>query len=205
MSRKAAQVPFTEDDLVSGELRGAPRTRRWLTVTVVTVSLVVVGAVAYLAVFAPDHYAQFHAERAAGSTQAVVGDGVTVTPGEGWVSQPRVTDLLNWSPLPPLRDWAVLTGAETGVQLRSPDHELTVELSIDHGEGPRAALWLGDGTVRTETLASGAQLQHVDGEHEMRAIVTLGAREVRVTAHTEGDLAAYRPALSALLESLNAS
>lgn len=222
MTRRPKPIPFTTEDLVTGELRRAPRARRWLTTTVVIVLCVLVAVVAYAVTFAPDHYATWRAERLSKGDTVAVSDGVTVTPGAGWVAQPRVTNLVEWPPLPPLRDWAVLTGAETGVNIVSPDHGLSIELSVRQDSEQRVDAWLGDieraddsetatGHVRIETLASGAELQHIDDVGELRAVVTLGETQVQVLARTAEPESAeassptiddYRPALSVLLESL---
>lgn len=229
MSRRPKPVPFTEADLVDGELRRAPRSRRWLTVTVVVVLLALVAAAAYAVTFAPDHYAKWQAERLSGDSAVEVGGGVQVVPEEGWVAQPRVTNLVEWPPLPPLRDWAVLTGAQTGVEVLSPDRGLSVELSHSTETDRSNSDWLNEtpaddsastgpgadggsaARVKTETLASGAQISHVDANREIRAIVTIGETNVRVLARLEAGAApgsgaahfdGYRPALSALLESV---
>lgn len=214
MTRRTTPVPLPEGDLATTELRAAPRSRRGVTITVVIVLLLLLAAAVYAVTYAPDHYAKWRAERLGAGATAEVGAGVAVVPGDGWVVQPRVTNLVEWPPLPPLRNWEVLTGTDTGIELLSPDRGLRVELFVDP-EKPEAAM------ARNEVLASGATLSHADAAGEIHAVVDLGDARVRVIARTTtaqppqagaqapkageptaDPIDAYRPALSAILESL---
>lgn len=214
----------TQSASTVGEARTAPRPRRRTSIVLVLVGVLVcvLAAAAYAVTLAPAHYAQAQAEQADGRAAVEVGGGVQVVPDRGWVVQPRVAHLVELPPLPPLRDWTVLTGAETGVELLSPDRGLSIELSAAAESDESDAAWLAEGgiaeggaqrpTVLAETLASGASLSHVDAAGEIRAIVGAGDAKVRVLArtvpaHEEGTgatdpISVYRPALSALLESL---
>lgn len=204
----------------------APHRRRWVKTTVVIALCLLLAAAVYAVTFAPGHFAQSRAERLDGVATADVGSGVQVVPGEGWVVQPRVTNMVEWPPLPPLHNVDVMLGAETGIELLSPDRGLSVELFAAAEPAESDADWLANvaqaesgakkPTVLKETLASGAGLSHADAPGEIRAVVTLGDERVRVLARTApagdagaskgeaGPINAYRPALSALLESLTA-
>lgn len=223
------------------ESRSGRRRRRGIMVAIVLASCVVVAAATYAVTFAPDHYAQWRAEPIDGVATAEVGAGVQVLPGKGWLVQPRVTDLVELPLLPPLRNPNVILGANTGLQLVSPDGGLSIELFAGDASAQRDAAWLADVAdherevrgadaaqlppVLTETLASGAGLDHADAPGEIRAVVTVGETRVRVLARAMGSpgdtsdadrvgtvnggatdpITVYRPALSELLESLTAS
>lgn len=207
--------------------------RRGTLVASVIAACALLAAAVYAVSFAPDHYAQWRAEPFDGVATAEVGAGVRVLPGAEWIAQPRVTELVELPLLPPLRNPNVILGAETGLELVSPDRKLSVELVVADASARSDAAWLVDeaggdtaasdtGTdsdtaqqrpLRTETLASGAELAHSDTPEEIRAVVTIGDTRVRVLARTTSGeasgseaapIAAYRPALSALLESLTA-
>ena len=184
----------------------SPRARSLRRLVIVAIVVGLLAAVTYLLTLAPDHYAASQAERLNGDTTVTVSGVARVVPGEGWIARPRVTDLVAWPPLPAVRDWRVLTGADTGVQLQSPDHGLRVELFADAAQasGESVTAWLGDagGDVLEETLASGARLRHVDGEQTIHAVVQLGEQQMRVAAYAADGIDAYRPALQALLASV---
>lgn len=198
------------------------RARRWITAVVLTLLLLVVAAIAYAVTFGPEQYARLQAETTDGTTPIAVGDTATVVAERDWVVQPLVRDLFEWPPLPPLKDWSVLLDEQTGVLLLSPDQRLRVEFDVLPGPSERAAsAWLreesrgiaqGDdaaegagepGAVRTETLASGLGLRHVDGGERIVAVVDTGGGMLTVRADAGGEpIDPYRPALSALLESI---
>lgn len=222
----ACEVDVAEVDGAVGAPHTTSHRRRWVRTTVVIALCLLLAAAAYAVTFAPGHYAQSRAEQLDGVATADVGSGVQVVPGDGWVAQPRVTNLVEWPPMPPLRNVNVMMGAETGIELLSPDRGLSIELFAAAEPVESDADWLANvasdagsdqkPTVLKETLASGAGLAHADAPGEIRAVVTLGDERVRVLARTapvddantrtgEADpINAYRPALSALLESLTA-
>jgi hypothetical protein len=198
------------------------RARRWVTAVVLTLLLLVVAAIAYAVTFGPEQYAKLQAETTDGARPVEVGDAVTVLPERDWVAQPLVRDLFEWPPLPPLKDWSVLFDEQSGVLLLSPDQRLRVELDVLQGSSERAALaWLREESraissseaaegnespsVRTETLASGFGLRHVDGQERIAAVVDTGAGMLTLRADAGGDpIDPYRPVISALLESVGA-
>lgn len=199
------------------------RGRRWVTAVVLVLLLVLVGGVAYAATLGPDQVAALQAETADGAQTVAVGDTATVVPEPGWVVQPLVRDLIEWPPLPPLKDWSVLLGEQSGVLLLSPDRRLRVEVDALPGSSDRAGLaWLreegrgmgasgatdedpGAPEVRDEMLASGLGVRHVDGPERIAAVVDTGSGILTVRADTGREpIDPYRPAISALLESLSA-
>ncbi|WP_449283013.1 hypothetical protein [Leucobacter sp.] len=199
------------------------RARRWVTAVVLALLLLVVAAVAYAVTLGPEQYAKLQAETADGASPVEIGAAATVVPERDWVVQPLVRDLFEWPPLPPLKDWSVLLDEQTGVLLLSPDQGLRVELDVLQGSSDRAALaWLreesrvissdgavdgdqGEPVLRTETLASGLGVRHVDGPERIAAVVDTGAGLLTVRADAGSEpIDSYRPAISALLESLGA-
>lgn len=201
------------------------RARRWVTAVVLTLLLLVVAAVAYAVTLGPEQYARLQAETSDGASPVAVGETATVTPERDWVVQPLVRDLFEWPPLPPLKDWSVLLDEQTGVLLLSPDQRLRVELDVLQGSSERAALaWLreesrgidpggaggssdagGTAPVRTETLASGFGLRHVDGPERLAAVIDTDDGVLTLRADAGGEsIDPYRPAISALLESISA-
>lgn len=202
------------------------RARRWVTTVVLTLLLLVVAGVAYAVTFGPEQYARLQAETSDGASPVAVGGTATVIPERDWVVQPLVRDLFEWPPLPPLKDWSVLLDEQTGVLLLSPDQRLRVELDVLQGSSERAALaWLreesrgidpdsagrdagagGTAPVRTETLASGLALRHVDGPERLAAVIDAGGGMLTLRADAGGEaIDPYRPAISALLESIAAA
>jgi len=117
---------------------------------------------------------------------SILGAVAAVTPDTGWWITPQV---------------------HGGLLLRSPDRVLVVEIGVARAAEARETLELagaeGD-PLRTETLANGARVQHVTGDTEFTAIVELGDTDLLIEAEvtSEGDLADYRPAMGALLESV---
>lgn len=250
--------------------RRSVRTRRWVTAVVLTVLLLAVAVAAYAVTLAPEHYAKLRAAPADGATAVEVGAGAQFVPERDWVVQPLVRDLVEWPPLPSLKDWSVLLDEQTGVLLLSPDQRLRVEIDVLSGSAEGAALaWLREesgvagassgsspdaedageaegaesagpadpaddpaddpatdpeaagGTarpgrpghpaegqssaVRTETLASGLDVQHIDAGGLIVAVVDTGAQRVTLRADAgEHSIDRYRPALSALLETISA-
>lgn len=127
----------------------------------------------------------------------------------------------------PGADWEVTGAGSDELLLVSPDRGLTVRISPapngkpaevlagELGAGPGAAgsgagSAAGDGKVRSETLASKLGIAHVDTSSRVSAVVGDGRRGVLLGAvlsesdavHAKRDLAAYRPALVALVESI---
>ncbi|WP_031290077.1 hypothetical protein [Leucobacter sp. UCD-THU] len=243
--------------------RRSVRTRRWVTAVVLTVLLLAVAAAAYAVTLAPEHYAKLRAAPADGATAVEVGTGAQLVPERDWVVQPLVRDLVEWPPLPSLKDWSVLFDEQTGVLLLSPDQRLRVEIDVLSGSAEGAALaWLrsesgatGAGSepspdageaegaesagtadpaddpaadpgpaagaagtglpgrpdesqssaVRTETLASGLDVQHIDAGDLIVAVIDTGSQRVTLRADAgEHSIDRYRPALSALLETISA-
>lgn len=249
--------------------RRSVRTRRWVTAVVLTMLLLAVAAAAYAVTLAPEHYAKLRAAPADGATAVEVGTGAQLVPERDWVVQPLVRDLVEWPPLPSLKDWSVLFDEQTGVLLLSPDQRLRVEIDVLSGSAEGAALaWLraesgatGAGSepspdaeeaegvesaegaesagtadpaddpaadpgpaagaagtglpgrpdesqssaVRTETLASGLDVQHIDAGGLIVAVIDTGSQRVTLRADAgEHSIDRYRPALSALLETISA-
>ena len=122
----------------------------------------------------------------ADTQMSIIGSVATVRPESGWWVTPQ---------------------AHGGLLLRSPDRVLVVDIGVVTEAEARVALDLAgaDGDpLRTETLASGARVQHVTGDGDFAAVLKLGGADLLVEAEVTpgGDHAGYRPALGALLESV---
>lgn len=182
--------------------RGSARRTILVVAAIVGVLLIV-----YAFTLGPAHYASATAKAVSGTDAVEIGGGARITPAEGWTIEPQVENLVAFpSPLPSITSWSVLYGGG-GSQLRSPDHGLVVEFTAHSGADPaslldEAADLEEASAVRSETLASGLALQHVDGRTEIVAVV--GETDpVLVRARTNGDdIDPYRPAISELLESI---
>lgn len=162
------------------------------------VVIVVVLLLGYLVTWAPTHYARATATVADGSEAFEVGGGATVTPAEGWRVEPVVENL----GFAPFKSWSVLF-SDTGTEVLSPDRALAVEFFPDPAGEFDAALLEGDGAI-SETLASGAQIRHVDTDNRVIAVIEgVGDAPIFMQATVRGaELAEYRPAISAIVESV---
>ena len=195
------------------------RARRWPRALLLLALAFVVVLVGYGATLAPAHVAHLQ-ERVADGTESIDlgGDAALIAP-EGWVVRPLVRELISWPPLPPLLDWSVVFGAQTGVVLTSPDGVLSVELletpetkpgavraEFGAARGSEEEADLDDDHRRSEHLASGLNLTHFDGDTVVFAILMPSddaepGQTVGVLARTNGvEIDEYRPALSELLE-----
>lgn len=158
-----------------------------------------IALIGYLLVWGPDHYSQATGSVADGSARFEVGGGATVTPEEGWRVERKVEDFIG-----PFKSWSVFF-EDTGLELVSPDRVLSVEVAAVPGRDPvEVEAIRSNAEVITETLASGAEVRHVDTGTRIVAVVEgVGDGSVQVTARADGgDMTVYRPAVSSILESL---
>lgn len=109
----------------------------------------------------------------------------------------------------PAADWSVRPVADGELVLQSPDRKLTVELSVVPAADADAALAEAaeDAPVLSEVLASGLVLRHATLDERLIGVLASGEAAVEtvlVEASVEppAELADYRPALGALLESV---
>lgn len=175
------------------------------------------AALYYAATWGPIQTAQSRAETTDGAQIVEVADGITVTPAQDWLIEPLVRTVVSVPVLPDLRSWAVYFGTHTGTLLRSPDRLLTIEIDSrgpgsaqDAGSllGDQAAVFADKGAaapaLRTETLASGATLWHLDTASELLAVVDRDGDLVTVVAKRTdgGPIDPYRPAIGQLLETI---
>ena len=157
--------------------RGTKRGSLATLATSIVGALLCLGLLA-LAVF-PSAFGTLTAEVADGEQSFEIGNGLHVTPDEGWTVQPA---------------WYL------GAVLRSPDrvlevtvlplwHETEEEFSEDAA------------TVYAEVLENGATLRHFESEGVITAMLTTDSGRVLVEASTRGgaDLAEYRYELAELL------
>lgn len=174
--------------------------------------------VGYAVTLGPLHAARAKAEISDGVQAVEIADGVTITPAQHWLAEPLVHDLLRIPVLPDLRSPRVYLGGHAGLLLRSPDRVLAVEIeSSGPGAEPeaeallrqKASAIIGAGAelpaVRTETLASGHTVWHLDDVFAVLAVVDRGGTLVTVTAEPpDGEsIEAYRPAIGQLLETVH--
>ncbi|MFV0432973.1 MAG: hypothetical protein ACK5LO_03165 [Leucobacter sp.] len=195
----------------SAAARGGKRSRgpMWLVLAACVATII------YLLAFAPVHIAAMQAHRGDGEQPLDLGNGVVVVPADEWIEQPVVGTLFSLGPVPLVRDMSVIFGGGDEVAILSPDRALRVETEVagegndpvalvretaaDSGADPEAE-------VRTETLASGLTLHHIDEEQRITAVVETSAGPVIVRAESVGGpIDVYRPALSSLLESVSVS
>ncbi|WP_308798108.1 hypothetical protein [Agromyces silvae] len=209
-----------------------PRRRRTRTIWILAISVAVVGAIAAAtAIVVPWVIAETEPRIADGIERVVLhrdGDDVAFTPGDGWVVHPRfgsdsTVDLvapdqaltIELELVPDAAEAAVaqLIGgaADTPVSGMpgpggsggSGDQTVDGDTAGTGGEasgadhGPAAA-------IRIETLASGLELRHIEAEHGLLAVVGTPSGSVALTvrAGSAVDLAEYRTALAALLETI---
>lgn len=169
------------------------RRRRTMLAAGILSSLLTVGLL--LLVLLPGIGTAGAAEAADGKRTVAIGDPKTATivPGAGWE----------------------VTGADSDeLLLVSPDRGLTVRISPAPSGKPAevlaAELGEGSGKIRTETLASKLVVAHVDSAKNVSAAVgddrhavLLGVELSEPDAkQAKRDLASYRPALVALVESI---
>ncbi len=196
--RRAAQDPRPEERSSPREAMLARRRRTMIAAGILS-SLLTAGLL--LLVLLPGIGTAGAAEAADGTQAVAIGDPKTATivPGAGWE----------------------VTGAGSDeLLLVSPDRGLTVRISPAPGGKPAEVLAdeLGagagsgsvSGKIRTETLASRLAVAHVDSATRVSAAVGDDRRAVLLGAElsepdakqTKRDLASYRPALAALVESI---
>ncbi|KKI22665.1 MULTISPECIES: hypothetical protein [unclassified Leucobacter] len=171
------------------------RRRRTMLAAGILSSLLTVGLL--LLVLLPGIGTAGAAEAADGKRTVAIGDPKTATivPGAGWE----------------------VTGADSDeLLLVSPDRGLTVRISPAPSGKPAEVLAAelgegsGSGKIRTETLASKLVVAHVDSAKNVSAAVgddrhavLLGVELSEPDAkQAKRDLASYRPALVALVESI---
>lgn len=148
------------------------------------------------------------AEAADGTETVAVGDPKTATivPGAGWEVTGAGSDEL------------LLVSPDRGLTVRispAPDGKPADVLASELGDGAGSADGAGSGAagagkIRVETLASKLGIAHVDTSSRVSAVVGDGRRGVLLGAvlsepdaeQAKRDLAAYRPALVALVESI---
>lgn len=198
--RRAAQDPRPEERSSPREAMLARRRRTMIAAGILS-SLLTAGLL--LLVLLPGIGTAGAAEAADGTQAVAIGDPKTATivPGAGWE----------------------VTGAGSDeLLLVSPDRGLTVRISPAPGGKPAEVLAdeLGagagsgsgsvSGKIRTETLASRLAVAHVDSATRVSAAVGDDRRAVLLGAElsepdakqAKRDLASYRPALAALVESI---
>ncbi len=177
---------------MSGELRSEAKARRWeiagaLLGGALTVAFVALAAAAAV----PPSLANLASEVSDGITPVAIADRAEVV-------------------VP--ADWIVIRDGADALSVRTPDGALHARLDVVTADA--AAVVAGDehagGPARSETLASGMTVVHVDTPDGMLAAVSnhLGAESVRVrVTMADGEaesLAAYRPAVGDLLEGIRA-
>lgn len=142
------------------------------------------------------------AEAADGTETVAVGDPrtATIVPGAGWEVTGAGSDEL------------LLVSPDRGLTVRispAPDGKPADVLAYELGDGAGSGA-AGAGKIRSETLASKLGIAHVDSSSRVSAVVGDGRRGVLLGAvlsepdaeQAKRDLAAYRPALVALVESI---
>lgn len=181
---------------MSGELRSEAKARRWeiagaLLGGALTVAFVALAAAAAV----PPSLANLASEVSDGITPVAIAERAEVV-------------------VP--ADWIVIRDGADALSVRTPDGALHARLDVvtADADAAAAALVAGDehagGPARSETLASGMTVVHVDTPDGMLAAVSnhLGAESVRVrVTMADGEaesLAAYRPAVGDLLEGIRA-
>ena len=184
-----------------------------------TIVLVLIATgVGYAVTLGPLHAARAKAEISDGIQAIEIADGITVTPATDWLAEPLVHELLRIPVLPDLRSPRVYFGGHSAMLLRSPDRLLTVEIESP-GPGAqaeaeallrqKASEIVGAGAevpaLRTETLASGHTVWHLDDASALLAVVDRGGTLVTVVAERpDGEsIDAYRPAIGQLLETVH--
>ena len=190
------------------------RAGRLVRTTVLVVFLIGLG---YAATLGPVHAARAKAKILDGSQPVEITESLTITPAAYWLDEPLVEPLVELPIVPDLNSWAVYFGAQNGTVLRSPDRRLTIEVD-DLGQGSasdaesilreRAQRILGKNAevpaIRTETMASGSTLWHLDADEVLLAVVDHDGELVGLRAQTSGgeSIESYRPAIGQLVETI---
>jgi hypothetical protein len=102
--------------------------------------------------------------------------------------------------------WVVRRQGDDALSVVTPDGALTARLALTADDPETAISGSGDGTLRTEVLASGLTVVHADNAlgSVVAAVVARGGDTVTVFAEVDDPQvrAVYRPALAQLLEGI---